>query len=290
MHKQQDNLNTAFQNSYYDFIDEDKKFWKIKYENPLLSSGIITIRKSYRMELGRTEFEVNGQTKQVVIRAEPYQDSSTLIISFLDENKNSLGGMKIIRLLYKDLDSLYRDNSHRDRIFEEDELLFSQSNVNVMKLYIYHCALNRIIDNATGDRPLMRLLVQVAVEVLSREPAIRLELNSVYDHLDVYAFMGLGSTSSNFGYERDELLEFRKETGLLFPLEYADKGGDNVSMDKMEYSKEHKTQYFKTLDKKKGLEPALIEYNPKETLTWEEQIQRKPVLNLFSGPLFWDRW
>ena len=255
---------------------------------PCLSSSQFMTMKKFRRVLGVTDIMVNGHKMSVNIVAKPINDTSELIIQLIDENKQSFGEMKIFRKLYKDLESLERDKLG-DGISEENILQFSKSSFDVMALCIYPVRVHNFRDAQTGYRPFLRLLAQVAIEIFSCEPVRRLLIHAVADHKDDYALMGFGSTDDNFNRHRDEILDFRAQTRQMF-LMGEEQSSYIVYMDKMEYSEEHKTRYFKKLDKKMAVESALIECDPQETITWEEQIRRKPVLNSFSGPLFWEKW
>jgi hypothetical protein len=234
-----------------------------------------------QMELGVATIQVNGQTMPIKIVAKRQYDNNEIRVQFLDENQENIGGMWIERRWYKDLKQLHT-NSVNDVITRKE--LFSKSNILPHTLFTSYIGMIHVQDKETGDKPLIRLLVQVAVEIFNREPARRLLINNGLKSNDVVALLGLGSTNKWFNVNRKELLEFRANSQSLLPDQ--DTEGSDVWMDKLEFSEEHKTQYFKILDAKKGLEPAFIEFDPKETVTWEEQIRRKPVLNGFSGPLF----
>ena len=276
------NKEIPYVDQKYDLLKRLKILQKRVSINKFLANN------QFRAELGATDLEINGQKIPIKIVGEPFLDNSILIIDLYDENRDFLGEMKILRKWYKDLESLKR-NETGDNILEDKNLQFSKSNFNVLALSIYHVKVHSLQDAQTGDRPLLRLLAQVAVEIFSREPARRLFIDSEGDHMDVYALMGFGSTSEDFTLCREDILAFRTLSGRLFP-KGEEKGSYLVYMDKMEYSEKNQTKYFKKMDKKEAIEPAYIECDPHETITWEEQIRRKPLLNSFSGPLFWQKW
>lgn len=238
-------------------------------------------RSVCQMELGAVTIQVNGQTMPIKIVGTKQYDNDEVRVKFLDENQECLGGMWIERHWYNDLTKLDANYAY-DAITRKE--LFSKSNILAHTLFISYIGMNAVQDKETGDKPLIRLLVQAAVEIFNREPARRLYFSDGLKSDDVVVLLGLGSTYKWYNAKRKELLEYRANSHRLLPDQKSE--GSAVWMDKFEFSEQHKTQYFKELDVKKGLEPAFIEFDPNETVTWEEQIRRKPVLNSFSGLLF----
>ncbi len=241
--------------------------------------------KQFVMDLGSTTILVNGQTMPIKIQAKPKASETQLCISLLDGNRKECGRMQIYRAWYENKKA---SSNASKAILEEEELLFSDSNPKYLLLHVKNVNAASLVNAKTGDRPLLRLITQVAVEIFARDPAQGLTINSVYDHADVYAFMGLGG-DKDFRNVKARVLEYRAFSGRWFPAP-EDQGAYFLSMHKLDYSKEHQTQYFKIMNKNKGSEPAWVEYNPNETLTWEQYIERQPVLNAFTEPLFWPKW
>ncbi|MBA3238152.1 MAG: hypothetical protein H0T62_07385 [Parachlamydiaceae bacterium] len=127
-------------------------------------------------------------------------------------------------------------------------------------------------DRLTGDRPILRLLTQIAVEVFSCEPEVRLAVDSVHANGYVFAAAGFRTEINDSKDTRilDEIREARnQEEKMLFPP-YKDLSSYDVYMYKMDNYKG-----TKIINKNQNQEiyPAMVDFvMDAEPITWEQQI------------------
>ncbi len=141
-------------------------------------------------------------------------------------------------------------------------------------------------DRLNGDRPILRLLTQIAVEVFRCEPEVRLAVDSVHANGYVFATAGF-RTEQNDSKDNRVLDEIRKarnqQEKKVFPP-YKDLSSYDVYMHKMDNYEETK---FISKNQNQEIHPALVDFVlDAHPITWEKQIENNRLLqDQGNGPI-----
>jgi hypothetical protein len=135
-------------------------------------------------------------------------------------------------------------------------------------------------DTTTGDRPVRRILTQLAVEIFKREAENDLQVTSNHCDADVYITGGF-YTEQNLTDTIRANIQKARAANAIFPAY------DNLSSFDVHLKKSAKAiagTHF--TNNAKGTSPALVDFNLGEKpITWESQSAQQPLLPPGSGPI-----
>jgi hypothetical protein len=133
---------------------------------------------------------------------------------------------------------------------------------------------------------MLRLLTQIAVEIFQRETDTQLNFNTIYNQRYVLLSGGFsGGMAEDDTEELAKVAEARANNDL-FP-DNEDLGGRIVSISKLPIEQEgtHLVSKKRNKDRQRIINPALVDFElGVAPITWEAQIQKKPLLN-GTGPI-----
>jgi hypothetical protein len=149
----------------------------------------------------------------------------------------------------------------------------------------------------TGDFPLQRLMLQIAVEIFMHDPAQVLEIipcdswNTTVDAAGGFTF------KSEYSREIQEQFKNARAKGKLFAERSKSHKVKNIELKKYPLLR-FQTQFVKPATNETAsepssgfLEPVLVDFSiDKPPIIWEEMIAQSPLLNLnksFQLPIFW---
>lgn len=153
----------------------------------------------------------------------------------------------------------------------EDRISSPSATLNNRHLYVIDMIDGLGSDKQTQDRPVMRILTQIAVELFRRETEKELRVQPSYCDADVYVAAGF-YTETMSKIQAD--LKAARMANTVFP-KYR-----NLYSSKVYLFKENGK-----LSNKTGQEP-LVDFDlHAKPITWDEQIAKNPLLGPGSGPV-----
>ena len=147
------------------------------------------------------------------------------------------------------------------------------------KLYIEYFENKQLQQDSTnGDRPIMRLLTQIAVEIFQLEADNILEIGSTYCDADVYFAGGFADLYSGTKDDRIKYdIRTARDGNKLFPvIANRNFSGFTVYLGK---SPTNSPSQFVTKNEKDQEQPAMVDFDfDHPPITWEEQIKAHRLL------------
>ncbi len=132
-------------------------------------------------------------------------------------------------------------------------------------------------DSTNGDRPIMRLLTQIAVEIFQLEADNTLEIGSNHCDADVYFAGGFADLYSNKNDRIKRDIQAARDGNKLFPaIANRNLSGFDVYLRK---SSNNSLSQFVTRNEKDQEQPAMVDFDfDHPPITWEAQIAKNRLL------------
>lgn len=174
-----------------------------------------------------------------------------------------------------------KPDGHSDQRYSEGVVNAGKDmgNLENPRLYIQYFENNRFgQDSTNGDRPIMRLLTQIAVEIFQLEAVNALEIGSNRSDADVYFAGGFASSYGGGRANRikPDIQKAREENKLFPAIAARNLGGFDVYIGK---SPSNPLTHFVTKNEKDQEQPAMVDFDfDHPPITWEEQIKAHRLL------------
>lgn len=242
-------------------VKEGKKFDKI-CRGTFNSTPLVT----YGVKIGETQIEnikmgIYALPETVEVEGRN-KFTGRIYFSFCRDGNQRLGGFFIDRVWDRNDDTLFvrmiRESSPNARNHREKNLINR-------RLYIE--AVDDPGAEVSGDRPVLKKIVQLAIEILLSQSEKDGSLEFTNSHDQAYVFTAAGFESSKGGELREKILDARK-AGKKFP----------------EYQNERS---FRMIFRSQNV----LDFSPNfgdRDLTWREIIQGNPLLKDVSKPIIPD--
>jgi len=228
--------------------------------------------------LGKTKITFQGQEIPVEIRARfgSYDESTfskrTVFGIYRQDDQSTLGHFGIQRSWTHIKPDCFPDRDYSEGVVGAGIDVGTLENPRLYIEYFENPELQQ--DMTNGDRPIMRLLTQIAVEVFQLEKDKRLEITSNHCHADVYVAGGFSKSYSSSNYLKNRLQKAR-DNNRLFPA-YKDLTSFEVYLEK---SPSNPLTHFVTKNSENEEQPAMVDFDfDHPPITWEEQIAKNRLL------------
>lgn len=227
--------------------------------------------KDMHVLLGETVLNFRKETIPLQIVAS-IGKSGVIILELLDLNQRPLGKVELQRTWW--------DALKRNEVAEDFNTTLS-GKLSKPRIRVSHLLDQLGVEEESGDRPILRLLAQMVVEIFIREEAHKLIIKD-YGHLGHLLIpRGFSCPYKESEPYLTEVGRLRSE-GMKYPFDDPDRKGEELHLERAEftYPSGKKTQYS-TLNelKQKALMSFLSDFGQEEELkTWEEVIAERPLL------------
>ena len=299
------------QNSYNDFLKnlsviERILFFIVSLFHSLFQRAYHPIRALPNLPIS---FDKMIQTQVVLGIAEITFHGESIPL----EIRAKLGSNDTLTFSKKTIFTIYNQNTHTElgsfgmeQVWTREhdsetspKAMVPHSSLKTRKLYIQHLEDRLGQDTQNGDRPITRLMTQIAVEVLQRELESLLEIGPHNNkHFDVYLAGGFSFCNPHATriavelWNTNRVRERIKETREAAPRKlfsstvftskapvYLEKSSTDVPT-----AWNSSTRFVTTVEH--GKEPALADFVINEIpIPWEEQIQTHRLLSATQGPI-----
>jgi hypothetical protein len=228
------------------------------------------------IKLGETKIIFQGQKIPIDIKVRFYWSATTAFSIYRQDNQSKLGHLILERkwLQKRPNCRLDREFSELDANDEQDIETLSYPKLSIVD--IHNPELQQ--DSTNGDRPIMRLFTQIAVEIFQLEANRTLEIRSNPRDADVYVAGGFAMLNPGLSENRiKHALQKARQENQLFPA-IVEHGAFEFSVYLGKSSTNARTQ-FVTTNEKGQEQPAMVDFDfDHPPITWEEQIAKNRLL------------